>query len=444
VTADAGFAALGVARLAAAFAQGACDPFEALAAYVRRIERHDPGLNAYVALRLPAARAEAQASAARWRAGAPRSAIDGVPFAVKANIAVAGLPFHGGIAAYRNQIAGQDAEIVAALKRLGAVPLGIVNMHEGALGATTDNPHFGRTGNPFDLARTPGGSSGGSAAAVAAGLAAFALGTDTMGSVRIPSAYCGVAGMKPSKGLLPDAGLLALSPTLDHVGLHAPGAADLAAVLAAVAKVDAAPPARIGVLDWGAAVGVESGVQAAFAAAADRAATFAPTSRVELGERDLGAIRRKGLIISEIEGYAVHREALARDRAGFSDEFAGMLEWGARLPGDRIAAARADVAAAAARFARLFDAVDVVLTPTAPQGPFAFGDPVPDDQADFTCIANFGGFPALAIPASREGAPPFSVQFIAPRGGDRLALGAALAFEAARGPAPRPAAYFHA
>lgn len=434
--------ARGVAGLGDAFASGAADPEAALAACAARIERFNPGLNAYLAFRLEAARAEAAASAARWRAGAALSAIDGAPFAVKANIAVAGLPFHGGVGAYRDRIAGQDAPVVSQLKRLGAIPLGVANMHEGALGATTDNPFFGRTGNPWDLGRTPGGSSGGSAAAIGAGLAAFALGTDTMGSVRIPSAYCGIAGLKPSKGLLSAAGLLDLSPTLDHVGVHAGCAADIAAVMAATAGVRPTRPARIGVLDWGAAVEVEREIGEAFRAAADIAAQLAETRRAELDERDMGAIRRMGLIISEIEGYAVHREMLARNRAGFSEEFAAMLEWGARLPKDRIAAARAGVAAAAARFARRFADVDVVMAPTAPQGPFSFGDATPANQADFTCIANFGGFPALAVPATATGAPPASVQFIAPRGRDDLALGAALAFEAARGAAPRPSAYF--
>lgn len=435
-------ARLGVKGLAEAFRSRRLDPVCAFDACAARISQFNEALNAYLNLRVNAARNEAEASAKRWRDGAALSEIDGAPFAVKANIAVAGLPFHGGVGAWRDRIAEADAPIVAQLRRLGAIPLGIVNMHEGALGATTDNPHFGRTGNPWDLDKTPGGSSGGSAAAVAAGLAQFALGTDTMGSVRIPSAYCGIAGMKPSQGLLYGAGLVDLSPTLDHVGVHAASAEDIAIVLAASAGVAPATAKRIGVLDWDEAVEVDEDVCKGFERAASIVAEFAQTTRVVLDEPDMGAIRRKGLIISEIEGYAVHRDMLKKNRAGFSDEFAGMLEWGARLPKERKDAARADVAAAAARFARLFDGADVVMAPTAPQGPFKFGEPAPANQADFTCIANFGGFPAIAVPATRDGAPPASVQFIARKGNDAMALGAALAFEKARGEAPRPAGYF--
>jgi aspartyl-tRNA(Asn)/glutamyl-tRNA(Gln) amidotransferase subunit A len=128
------------------------------------------------------------------------SLFDGVPIAIKANIAVKGLPWHGGIEAYRDRIAERDAVSVQALRLAGAVIVGVLNMHEAALGATNDNLAFGRCHNPYRHGFTPGGSSGGSAVAVAAGLCAAALGTDTLGSVRIPAGYCGVFGCKPTHG----------------------------------------------------------------------------------------------------------------------------------------------------------------------------------------------------------------------------------------------------
>jgi aspartyl-tRNA(Asn)/glutamyl-tRNA(Gln) amidotransferase subunit A len=427
---------MSVAGLTSAFSSRQSDPVEALDFCLQRIERINPALNAFLGLRERAARDEAEASAARWKNNAPLSRVDGVPFGVKANIAVAGSPLHAGIAAYKDDIAKDDAAVVATLKRAGAIPVGMLNMHEGALGATTDNPHFGRCRNPWNQTLTPGGSSGGSAAAVAAGLIPFALGTDTMGSVRIPSAYCGVVGFKPGRGRISDAGVLALSPTLDHVGVHAPTAQDAALVAAALFDVEADSQAPIAIGRWGDTTEVDRDVTAGFEAAARLLERNGKRPSTDVAGFDFGALRRRGLLISEVEGFRIHQARLAAARAGFSPEFAGMLEWGAGQPKDRIGAAYAAVAEAGARFAALVDAAGVLVLPTAPQGPFAFGAPTPPNQADFTCLANFAGLPAIAVPASVAGAPPASIQFIASRGRDGWALATACAFENARGPAP--------
>ena len=444
MTSDVKIAALGVTELASAFRDGALSPVDAYDAYAARIKTYNPALNAFLDLD-PAAAAAAAASAARWRKGAPLSAIDGVPFGVKANIAVAGLRWHGGIGAYREQIAKDDAGVVARLRAAGAVPLGTLNMHEGALGATTDNPHFGRCYNPWGENVTPGGSSGGSGAAVAAGLCAFALGTDTMGSVRIPSAYCGVAGLKPSYGAVSGEGLIDLSPTLDHIGPHARSAGALQAVFPLMTGKDIHPvsrPLRFGIAAWDGAVDVEPVVASAFEKATSQLEQLGAATRIDLSGFDFGALRRRGLLISEVEGWRAHEKPLAADPSGFSDDFRGMLEWGAKQPKEKIDAAYAAVNEAGDRLLAFFGEVDVIVTPTAPQGPFSFGEPVPANQADFTCIANFAGAPAVAVPASVEGAPPASIQFLAPRGNDHIALAAAVAFEKARGPAPLPPGYF--
>ncbi len=435
------FAVSGVRALSAAFERGALTPLDALDVCKDRIDRYNPALNAFLHLCLPEAERDARAATERWRSGKPLSPIDGAPFGVKANIAVAGMPWHGGIAAYRDRVADKDAQVVTNLRNAGAIPIGILNMHEGALGATTDNLHFGRCYNPWGDGLTPGGSSGGSGAAVAAGLCAFALGTDTMGSVRIPSAYCGVAGLKPSYGAVSGVGLVDLSLTLDHIGPHARNAGDLAAILPAMtgAALPAAPDAiRYGVADWKDAVDVSPDVIAAFRSAADRLASLGDVSSVDISSFDFGALRRRGLLISEVEGHRAHEEALKENPAGFSDAFRGLLEWGAGQPQAKIDAAYADVQAAGAAFDAVFETVDVLVAPTAPQGPFAFGKTVPANQADFTCIGNFAGAPAVAVPATRDGAPPASVQFIARKGRDEVALAAAEAFEKLRGEAPSP------
>ncbi|MEP2178460.1 MAG: amidase, partial [Marinomonas sp.] len=154
----------------------------------------------------------------------------GMTVGVKANIAVKGMPFHAGIGAWDNRKADADAEVVARLKSAGAVISGILNMEEGALGSKTDNPHFGPTQNPHKSGYSPGGSSGGSAAAVAAGLCDIALGSDTMGSVRIPAAHCGIYGFKPATDSISQIGLIPADPSLDAIGPLASNLDDLEAV----------------------------------------------------------------------------------------------------------------------------------------------------------------------------------------------------------------------
>jgi aspartyl-tRNA(Asn)/glutamyl-tRNA(Gln) amidotransferase subunit A len=153
--------------------------------HLQTIALGQPRLNCFITLDEAGARVAAKASAARHRAGAPLSMLDGIPIALKDNIDVAGLPTSNGTAILRP--ASDDAEVTTRLRDAGAILLGKLNMHECALGATTDNPHHGPTHNPWRAGHTPGGSSGGSGAAVAAGLAMAALGTDTLGSVRLPA-----------------------------------------------------------------------------------------------------------------------------------------------------------------------------------------------------------------------------------------------------------------
>ena len=170
-------------------------------------------------------------------ARAGQGALAGVPVLVKDNVAVAGMPWTAGLAAFAARIAEVDAPCVAGLRAAGAIILGKVALHEGALGATTSAPR--RCDNPLAPGFTPGGSSGGSGAAVAAGFAALAIGTDTMGSVRIPAAYCGVVGFKPTAGLVGRSLVTPLSLTLDTVGMIARTVREAAAGLAAMVVPDA-------------------------------------------------------------------------------------------------------------------------------------------------------------------------------------------------------------
>jgi aspartyl-tRNA(Asn)/glutamyl-tRNA(Gln) amidotransferase subunit A len=324
--------AAGVVGLAALYAARTATPLAATEAYLGRIERLNPLLNAFLFVDGEGALRDAEASAARWAAGAPLSPLDGVPVGIKANIAVRGLPWHAGIAAYRERVADRDADCVAALRKGGAVILGVLNMHEAALGATTDNLAFGRCHNPYRYDVTPGGSSGGSAAAVAAGLCAAAFGTDTMGSVRIPASYCGVFGHMPKRGLISTEGVVPLSWTLDHVGLLARSAEDAQAVLsvcggaAAVRPEAERAPIALAALDLSGDVELEPDVAHRFGVVIEAALSAGlSVKRIGLPSYDVVALRKLCLLIAEVEGFVEHETALTADPEGFTPALSAML-----------------------------------------------------------------------------------------------------------------------
>ena len=425
--------ALGVSGLARKFREGSLSPVTATEFYLSQIAILNPKINAVLDIYAPEAHKAAQASALRYKAGKPLSDIDGVPVGVKANIAVNGQFCHAGIKAYENVRAKKDAQVVSRLKKSGAVIIGSLNMEEGALGAATDNPWFGKTFNPLKAGYTPGGSSGGSAAAVAAGMMPAALGTDTMGSVRIPSAYCGLVGHKPTYGLVAMNGVIPLSPTLDHVGPHTRTAEDAMQMMNAISGQNVSgldvdlSGLSVGILDWTGQVDVEPGVRKGFdAVVAGLKTAGAKTQSVSLRDYDFGQVRRAGLLVSEIEGAKIHTPRYEKKPEGFSEAFQSLMTWGVLQNKQKVEAAYARIAAQKARAATIFKTCKVLIAPTAPQRAFKFGDPVPANQADFTAFANFAGLPATAIPVSLgKNQLPASVQIVGPRGSDALTLAVA-------------------
>ena len=338
--------------------------------------------------------------------------LSGLCVGVKSNIAVRGVPRTGGILAYAEDLAEADATVVERLRAAGADVVASLNMEEGALGAQTDNPFFGRTQNPRLIGHTPGGSSGGSAAAVAAGYVNAALGTDTMGSVRIPSAYCGLWGFKPSHSREMLEGVMPLSGTLDTVGVHAH---DWEFCVAATEVICArsfggGQAGEVFALDFAGRVELEPGVAEVYAAFLD---TLPGMPATDLGPYGYGRSRRAGLVISEVEGFAVHAERLGERPEGFSDRFRGMLHYGRDLDLAKVDECYAHVAEL-----RAAELPDYILMPTAPQVAFRFGEPVPANQADFTAFANLADRPAVQFPIGEVEGLPVGAQLVGPRGGE--------------------------
>ena len=267
------------------------------------------------------------------------SALAGSTFAVKDNIDVQGIPTHGGMRALHAQPAAQDASVVARLKAAGMVCLGKLNMHAMALGATNHNTDFGNCYNPVRAGYTPGGSSGGSAAAVAAGLCGLALGTDTLGSVRIPAAYCGVVGFKPSFGALPTDGVIPLSRLLDHVGILARGVEDVIAAFAAMtgskqvtsAHLPSSPGSSILNLALPAGLdelGLTDEVRHAFEQGTQRLQRAGHILHpVDFSDCGFPALRKAGLFLCEAELRDTLSQTLQSHRGDMPPDLLGMLDF---------------------------------------------------------------------------------------------------------------------
>jgi len=448
-------AAMGVADLSAALNAGESSAAEALRRCLQRIERFDPQLGCFLHL-AKSAEAEAEASDARRAQGRALGPLDGVPVALKDNIHAAGQPTTNGMGALRGRVAPGDAECVRRLRAAGAVIVGKLNMEEGALGATNDNQAYGRCHNPHRPGFTPGGSSGGSGAAVAAGLCAAALGTDTLGSVRIPASYCGVTGFKPSHGWISCEGVIPLCAELDHVGPLVSRLRDLAPLLpalcgpsfdgeagaAAIAAGAAAPLAELRlarVARLGAAA-MSPEVADAFAQALQRLrGEGAVIGEVDLAAEEWPALRRRGLLLCEAEAARTFAPELRRNPEGFTPQLRALLDYGAAQSAERIAAARARIARFRRRACAALAGLDAVLLPTAPQSAFAFDGPIPSNQADFTAFANLVGGPAISLPLGAPGGLPIGLQLAAAPGADAALLRAAARIETLL-PAPPPPA----
>ncbi|HEY4147077.1 amidase [Pinirhizobacter sp.] len=415
---------------------GRLQPLELAASYQDAIKRLNPALNAY--LETSDALIQEQAIAAdRRRRDGVMGRLDGVPVAIKDNFDFAGLPTRAGMRR-RSKPATHDAHVVARLRASGAVILGKTNMDEGALGVTTDNPHHGVTHNPHRHGYTAGGSSGGAAVAVAAGLAAAAVGSDSLGSIRIPASYCGIYAIKPTHGEISARGLVPAARRLDAVGILARSVDDLTLLLQVLAGYDADDARsrrrrvafqlpdwepghlRTGLLPDLAHFGIQPEVIDVFNQALEKLPRELGERRaVDFDDWDFARTRRAGLLLMESEMLNTFAEELADEAYPVSARLRGMLDYARHKSAADYAAADLVLDAATLKMRRLFAQVDVLVMPTTPQGAFPLSDTPPASQADLTSFASLAGCPAVSIPmGTLPNGLPIGMQLVGARGSD--------------------------
>jgi len=455
---------LGAAELGRHIRAGAITSVRATEACLGRIATLNPRLEAFVTLTAERARAEAAAADAEIAAGNWRGPLHGVPYCLKDIVQTAGVRTTAGSFILADWVPAADATVQTRLAAAGAVLLGKVNTHEFAFGATTQNIH-GRTRNPHDTGRIPGGSSGGSGAAVAAGLAAFSIGSDTAGSIRLPAAYCGIVGLKPTWGLVSAAGVVAQSFSADHIGPMARSVEDLAAIMAVIAGPDPADPTCLvtpcpDFMAIGPARldGVRVGIPAELLAIALQPAVHAGFMRALAALKELGARVQEVSVpllarATEINNAIVPPETMAqhqRWQAGwfqgrqirYGDDVAKLLAMGAGVPGTATILAQRDRIELGRQLDQAFgESVDVLLTPTQPMAAIPLGNSEMDLEAiiHFLCPFSLSGVPALALPSGvDEHGLPVSVQIVGPRLRDPRVLAIGRELEMALGPGRRP------
>ena len=437
-----------LATLAAAICAKEISPVDITRAYLDRVDELNGTLNAFITVLHKEALSEARNAEREILKGRYLGPLHGIPYGAKDLYLTRGIRTTCGSRILADFVPSEDADLIARLKRAGAVLLGKMNLHEFAFGVTSENPHYGAVRNPWDTSRIAGGSSGGSAAAVASSLVTFALGTDTGGSIRIPSALCGIAGLKPTYGRLSRRGIYPLGWSLDHPGPMAKTAADLAIAMSVLAN-DASDLAsglradlegvRIGVPDAYFFERVDSGVETHV-------------------RRALSCMRRLGAVVRPVSVPLLREGAAAAAITLFAEAASSLEKWHrtravdlgpdvrARLDLGATVTARQYLKAQRIRakvrraFSEVFQGVDALITPELPITAPVIGErevsigrtreAVPDALTRLTRIFNLVGIPSLTVCCgfSRIGLP-IGLQISAAANRELTALRIGHAFE---------------
>ncbi|MDR7419551.1 MAG: amidase [Armatimonadota bacterium] len=420
---------LSVTALAEAVRALRLSPTEIVEGYLARIAEVDPVVEAYVLVLADRARADAAARAAEQRAGRFRGPLHGVPVAVKDLMTVQGAPMTAGSVMLGREPADEDAAVVRRLREAGAVILGLTTLNEFALGTTGVNPHSRTARNPWNLERMTGGSSSGSAAAVAAGLAPAAIGTDTGGSIRIPAALCGIVGLKPTFGRVSRRGVFPLAASFDTVGPMTRTVEDAALLLEAIAGHDVADPDSdpAPVAPYrdemrrdpaGMTVGRLSGaffdadLDPAVVRGLDATARALESAGVRVRPVTLPSVdaaHDAQLVVLRYEAAALHRNQFPGREAEYNPDVRALLEQGASVTPAAVEEAWDVLARFRASVAEVLAETPVLLCPAVPVGAPRIADADPGGAlwpeirrlvGRFTRIFNATGLPAITLPVS--------------------------------------------
>jgi aspartyl-tRNA(Asn)/glutamyl-tRNA(Gln) amidotransferase subunit A len=439
-------------------------PVELTHECLSRIERLNPKLNAFITVTADSAVAEARQAEAELQHDRWRGPLHGIPIALKDLVDTVGVHTTAASGVFKDRVPTEDAEIVRRLKAAGAVFLGKLNLQEIAYGGSSAISHFGPVHNPWNLDYSSGGSSGGSAVAVAARLCFAAIGTDTGGSIRQPSAYCGVVGLKPTYGRVSTSGIIPLSWSLDHVGPITRTAMDAALMLEVIAGYEPEDSTSIDapVADYAATIAdttsslrlgiprayfyddLHPEIQAAMEAALSVLRTITASEHdvpPPLTDATYSSWMDAYSAIFTAEAYAYHKDYIARDPELYQVPTLKRLRVGADVTTATYIQSRRWLDQVRRAIAQAFDSVDLLITPTVRVPPFT----IADLQADADTIRakelamlhntrpwNFTGLPTISVPSgfTRAGLP-IGMQITGPAGGEATVLRLAYAYEQA-------------
>jgi aspartyl-tRNA(Asn)/glutamyl-tRNA(Gln) amidotransferase subunit A len=427
---------LGLKEAAGLIRQGDLSSFELTSAYLRRIKQLNQKLNAFVTLNEDGALSSARTADDEIKKGKYRGRLHGIPIALKDVFETSGIKTTAGSKLLAANIPTSNAYVVQQLADAGAVMLGKLNLHEWALGVTNENPHFGAVINPWHPGHIPGGSSGGSAAAVTSRLCSGALGTDTGGSIRIPSSFCGTVGLKPTYGCVSLSGIIPLSWSLDHAGPITRNAEDAAVLFEAINGYDNMDPIsliRSPCASWDTVRPTAEKLRILcltnmFDQVDEEVAraVYDARSRLEelgalLAERDYpyaeDHLKWQGIILLS-DAAAYHRDHLRESASDIGTDVLARLRIGEAMSATDVAIAHRKMTEARRGIIKLFEQVDLLLTPTtATPAPARAGlDAVEAARrfTRFTAPFNFTGVPAISIPCGfTSGGLPIGMQLVA-------------------------------
>ncbi|MBI3696411.1 MAG: Asp-tRNA(Asn)/Glu-tRNA(Gln) amidotransferase subunit GatA [Acidobacteria bacterium] len=421
-----------IRELAPQIQAGKLSPVELAAETFRRIRQLNPALNAYITVLEEPALEQARQAEREIRTGHYRGPLHGIPYAAKDLFYTRGVATTAGSKLFRDFVPDYDAAVIERLRDAGAVLVGKAGLHELAYGVTNNNPHFGAVHNPWGLDRIPGGSSGGSTTALAAGLCTFALGSDTGGSVRIPASFCGVTGLKPTFGRISRYGVFPLGHTLDHVGHFGQTVADVATILEALAGPDPRddssanePPPRLELPADPKLKGVRIGVPRSYyferlqpevdsavkAALKTLQGLGAELQEIEIPEIEDFTVMSRLILMPEAT--ALHRRHLKTRRADIGPDVLALLDQGQFVLATDYLDAQRRRRQLVQNLAKLFDQVRVIVTPTTPstapkigQTTMELGGRQEDVRLGSTRLVralNVAGVPALSAPCGFDG-----------------------------------------